>query len=258
MCGIFGFALQEQIEMSKVFKILQKLETHQYLSEPRPVGGYGAGVAILNDYGTVSLEKIGKTADSPTKELAEICSFTKASVLIGHVRMPSPEFVETARFKETAQPYVVKCYSESAVVCAHNGKVKNYMEIKNKLGAEHVFESEKVELIDSEVIPHLFEEIIHRKNGADSLETLFNSLEGSNTTVLLQVDRDNAFLHFLHKGKTRGLTVWTNDTGELIFCSRKEPLKDEFEDVLEGGKFKELVSIRWQQEKSFKSSFCIK
>jgi glucosamine 6-phosphate synthetase-like amidotransferase/phosphosugar isomerase protein len=42
------------------------------------------------------------------------------------------------------------------VVSAHNGNVTNYKFIKERLGGKHLFESERAELIDSEVMPHLF------------------------------------------------------------------------------------------------------
>jgi hypothetical protein len=39
MCGIFGVVLAEPIKMAKVFRVLEKLEAHQYAGEPNPVGG---------------------------------------------------------------------------------------------------------------------------------------------------------------------------------------------------------------------------
>jgi hypothetical protein len=61
MCGIFGFVLKKRVSMVKVFRVLQKLEAHKYPIEPRPVGGFGAGVAIIKEDGGVLLEKVGKT-----------------------------------------------------------------------------------------------------------------------------------------------------------------------------------------------------
>ena len=104
MCGIFGFSLEKPLPISWVFRILERLETNQYADEPTPLGGYGAGVAVLLEDSNVLFQKIGKTADSPAKKLAEIVQVAKASTLISHVRMPSPEFMKTALHKETAQP----------------------------------------------------------------------------------------------------------------------------------------------------------
>jgi glucosamine 6-phosphate synthetase-like amidotransferase/phosphosugar isomerase protein len=260
MCGIFGFALVEPVSLKKVFKLLEKLEVHQYPEEPRPVGGYGAGVAVLLDDGSVLLEKVGQSTNSPTTELAEIVSakLDKASVLLGHVRMPSPEFMETAKSKETAQPYVGELDPSLTIVSVHNGKVENYEELREKLGEGHVFESEKIQLVDSEVIPHYFTELLGEFEDSDeALYALFCGLQGSNAIAMLQIDEENTFLHLLHKGKTRGLTVWTNERNEIIFCSRKEPITEEFNNILASGRFKEKISIRFRENVGLTLSYPI-
>jgi glucosamine 6-phosphate synthetase-like amidotransferase/phosphosugar isomerase protein len=261
MCGIFGFALTKPISLVKVFRVLEKLEVHQYPEEPKPVGGYGAGVAILLDDGSVISEKVGKVNGSPVRNLAEIVNgkVKEASVLFVHVRMPSPEFMETAKFRETAQPYVVELDPSLTIVSVHNGKVENYEELRAKLGEEHVFESEKVKLIDSEVIPHYFEELLNEIEDVDeALDALFCSLRGSNAVAMLQMDEEDTFLHLIHKGKTRGLTVWTNKQDEVIFCSRKEPLIENFGNILTDGRFREKISIRWNEATDLKMSFTLK
>lgn len=261
MCGIFGVALKKPIPLTKVFRVLEKLEVHQYPQELKPVGGYGAGVAILLNDGSVLFEKVGKVNNSSVRHLAKIVNakVNEASVLVGHVRMPSPEFMESAKFKETAQPYVVELDPNLTIVSVHNGKVENYKELREKLGKEHVFESEKVELIDSEVIPHYFEELLNEIDNVDeALYTLFCALKGSNAIAMLQIDEENTFLHLIHKGKTRGLTVWTNERNEVIFCSRKEPLIEVFEDMLVQGKFTEKISIPYGEDTGLKLSFALK
>jgi len=259
LCGIFGFALTKPLPLENVFKLLEKLEIHQYPQEPKPVGGYGAGVAILRDDGSVILEKVGWVDGSPAKRLSENVKISEASILVGHVRMPSPEFMETARFEETAQPYVSRCYEGLIVVSAHNGNVINYKEIRKKLGKTHTFESERVELIDSELIPHYFEELLKEKSEVSkALDALSLALKGSNAISLLQIEKESSHLHFIHMGKTRGLTIWTNDHGEIVFCSRKEPLMEEFGGTLVEGKFKEEISIRHHERKSLKASFALR
>ena len=258
MCGIFGFAFKKPVPLVGVFKLLEKLEVHQYPQELKSVGGYGAGVAILLDDGNIFLEKVGKVDNSPVRRLAKIVNeeVDEASVLIGHVRMPSPEFMESAKFKETAQPYVVELEPNLAVVSVHNGKVENYKELRGKLGKKHVLESEKVELIDSEVIPHCFEDLLNEIDNIDeALYALFCALQGSNAIAMLQINEENTFLHLIHKGKTRGLTVWTNERSEVIFCSRKEPLIQELNDTLVRGKFMEKISIAWREDVGLKLSF---
>jgi glucosamine 6-phosphate synthetase-like amidotransferase/phosphosugar isomerase protein len=249
MCGIFGFALKEPLPMSRVFSILEKLEVHQYPEEPFPLGGYGAGLAVLLEDGGVLVEKVGKVAESPVKRLAESVKVDAASVLMGHVRRPSPEFMKTAEYKETAQPYVVEREPELTVVSIHNGNIENYMEIRKTLSDAHVFESEKFELIDSEVIPHFFEETLREKEEVpEALYAFFCAVRGSNTIAMLQLGEEDSFLHLLHKGKTRGLTVWANNNNEVIFCSRKEVLIEELETLLSRGRFEEKVSIAYREE----------
>lgn len=257
MCGIFGYILKKPIEVTYALKVLQKLEKHQYPNEPKPVGGYGAGIAILTSSGTVLLEKVGKVDGSPVEHLAKTCKFDAAAVLIGHVRLPSPWFMGTAHFKETAQPCVARCFSGLTVVLAHNGSVTNYKTIKERLGKQHLFESERAELIDSEVIPHLFEELLFGKSDPEeALSALYMAIEGQNTASLLQIgERGSLLLHFIHKGKTRGLHVWKNEKGEVIFCSRKEPLGECFGRLLRQGGFREHVSIPYGNEGNYKATF---
>ncbi len=256
MCGIFGFALRQPLVLTEVFRLLEKLEFHQYLHELNPVGGYGAGVAVLKNDGSLVLEKVGKISDSPVRSLAQMVKVAEASVLVGHVRMPSPQFMETAQFREAAQPYVAECYNDLTIVSTHNGNVTNYREIKVGLDKAHVFESEKIGLIDSEVIPHLFEKLLKEEAEANrALNVLFMTLEESNSISLLQIEEKNLSLHFIHKGKTRGLTVWTNAQGEIIFCSRKEPLIEVFGSMLDESNFKEKVFISYHKDVDLQLSF---
>ena len=257
MCGIFGFILRKPLSMTKVFQVLKKLEVSQYPGESQPVGGYGAGVAVMLKDGDIIAEKVGKTADSPVAQLAEAvkAKLTDASVLLAHVRFPSQDLLGTVRFREAAQPYVEHFEPELTIVSVHNGKVENCAELKAKLKT-HVFESEKVGFVDSEVIPHYFGEMLNETENMDAaVYELLSSLKGSNVAALLQVDAENAFMHLIHKGKTRGLTVWTNDRNEVIFCSRPEPVEEVLKTLLAVGKFKEKVSIKWQEDAGLKLSF---
>ena len=256
MCGIFGFSLRKPVPLDRVFRVLYKLEVHQYPNEPRPVGGYGAGIAVLTDEEDIILEKVGKTSNSPARSLSQEVNIDEASILMGHVRMPSPEFMESARSRETAQPYIVELDPNLTIVSVHNGKVENYEELRGQLSEEHVLESEKIQLIDSEVIPHYFEELLNEADSIDeALYMLSCALQGSNAVAMLQSDEENTFLHFIHKGKTRGLTVWTNYKNEVIFCSRKEPLIEEFSRILSAGRFREKISINYQEDIGLKLSY---
>ena len=256
MCGIFGFSLRKPVTMNKVFRVLQKLEVNQLPGEPRPVGGHGAGVAVLLEDGDLLVEKVGEVKGSPACHLPEVVKVKNASVLLGHVRMPSPEFMSTAKFKETAQPYVVERDPGLTVASVHNGKMENYREVRKKLGESHVFESEKFELIDSEVIPHFFEDMLSEKVDVNqTLYEFFCNLQGSNAVAILQTGQEDSFIHLIHKGKTRGLTVWSNERNELVFCSRKAPLLEEFDTILTEGEFKEKVFIPYREDTGLVLSF---
>lgn len=259
MCGIFGFALANPVPLAEVFKILERLEVHQYPGEETPVGGYGAGIAIFQNR-KLAMWKIGKTGiTSPVKELAKLVKATEASVLISHVRMPSPRFMQTAHREETAQPYVAKCLESPPLASVHNGYISNYEVLRGKLGAGHRFESEGIGLIDSEVVPHCFEEAL--KANADveeAVQVLSRTLEGRMAIALLQTSHSGSQLHFVHKGETRGLHIWASDHGELVFCSRKETLTQYFSDILTQGRLNAEVSVSWKEGKSIKLSFDIK
>jgi len=255
MCGIFGCALKKPITTTKVFNVLKKLEAHRYPQEKTTLGGYGAGIAVLLPDGSVFSEKVGKISDSPATSLAEIVrpNITKASVLLAHVRMPSPEFMNTAQYRETAQPYVVEFDPSLTIISVHNGKIENYREMRAELGEEHVFESERYELIDSEVIPHYFEEVLEEEEDPEkALNTLFSTIKGRNTLSMLQITEENIYLHLIHKRWTRGLAIWTNPEGEVFFSSRKEPVMEEFANELDKGNFNEKISIAYHQNANFK------
>lgn len=244
MCGLFGFTLRTSIPFGKAVETLRRLETHQYPNELRPVGGYGAGIAVVLEDGSVLIEKVGKIGNSPVQELAETVDVKKASILLGHVRMPSPEFMDSAIYRETAQPYVVQQDPGLTVVSVHNGMMENYKEVRERFGTSRVFESEKHQLIDSEVVPRYFEEILSEKlDVPEALFTFFCSMRGPNTVGMLQLSEENSYLHLVHKGRTRGLIVWTNERGEVIFCSRRTPLVEGFGSFLSRGGFKEKASI---------------
>jgi glucosamine 6-phosphate synthetase-like amidotransferase/phosphosugar isomerase protein len=146
--------------------------------------------------------------------------------------------------------------NKETVVSVHNGKVENYKELRADLGKTHVFESEKVGLIDSEVIPHVFEKCLSsEQNRDDALYKLFCTLQGSrNAIAMLHVTEKEIYLHFIHKGESRGLTIWVNDRNEIVFCSRKEPLYEEFRAMLAEGEFREKVSIAYREDVGLKLS----
>jgi hypothetical protein len=84
---------------------------------------------------------------------------------------------------------------------------------------------------------------------------LFSVLKGSSALALLQIDQENALMHLLYRGKARGLVVWANDKGEVVFCSRPEPVEDEFKALLAIGKFEQKIVIHYTEDAGLKLSF---
>jgi hypothetical protein len=83
---------------------------------------------------------------------------------------------------------------------------------------------------------------------SDTLYSFFCALQGSSAIAMLQLGEEDSFLHLLHRGKTRGLTVWANDRNEVVFCSRKEILIEELGNLLSRGKFEQKASIPYKEE----------
>jgi glutamine phosphoribosylpyrophosphate amidotransferase len=164
--------------------------------------------------------------------------------------------MDTVKFKEAAQPYVENFEPELTIVSAHNGRIENYMELKAKLKG-HVFESEKTRLIDSEVIPHYFGALLDEFEPEKAAHELLDSLKGKTvgSIALLQLDEENQILHLLHKGWSRGLTVWSNNKGEVIFCTRPEPVEEELKLTLSKGGFKEKAVVKLREEAELNLSF---
>ena len=102
MCGLFGYSLSRPMPLTKACRILERLETNQLPEETRPLGGYGASMAVILEDGTAMIEKVGHVSASPAVLLTRMVKIGEASVLLGHVEMPSPEFMRTVKFKETA------------------------------------------------------------------------------------------------------------------------------------------------------------
>jgi predicted glutamine amidotransferase len=256
MCGIFGFMLSKPQKIDSALEVLKILETHRHPNEEYPLGGHGAGVYFINDQGRDNFLKVGKTSESPAENLAEkvLRIESKATLFIGHVRQASPNFLDTIAFSECTQPYIASCNANLRIVSVHNGFVINYKETREKLGLKHSFESEeKKELIDSEVIPHFLEELLLSNDGLSrALNTLLLCLENQNNTVCMLVLSEKGagpHLVFLHTGKTRGLTIWSNDRGEVMFSSRKEPITQVFSEFLEKQSFEEKLSVGWNEFK---------
>lgn len=254
MCGIFGYFCRSPVSMKNVLELLRILEAHQYKDqgEKRPVGGHGAGVSFLDDSGEMVVYKIGNTNGSPVRDLSRIkeAAQAKSTIVLAHVRHASPHLMDTIRYDEAAQPYKAECLGLPEVISAHNGEMENYIRIREDLSREHFFESEAVKLNDAEVIPHIFEEnLMMYFDEVEARKRTFEAMKGNNTIVVISRSEGKDRVHVLHKGSTRGMYVWKNERGEILLCSREEPLQQVFGDVLKKGSFHKDLSIKWKENR---------
>lgn len=237
MCGIFGYILKEGLPLRYTLEVLKRLEVYTYPGRPYPIGGHGAGVAYLTPDGEVFLRKVGKRDESPVSDLLGSLRLEDEAprVLLGHVRRASPQFSETVKHSECTQPYRAECLGDITVLSIHNGFLRNYRGLRDGLRADHRYESAGIELIDSEVFPHVFEELVEAEGSERAVERLFCLMEGNSTVALLSLKEGDRALGLLHKGRTVGLSLWTNREGEVLFSSRWEPVEEVLREVLERG-----------------------
>lgn len=224
MCGILGYIGFNPISIDSCLDMLKALEVEQLPIESSPVGGHGAGLMVY-DGGKLLLEKVGGNGFSPAYRLRDIIygnwriGFSR--IVLGHVRRASEVFKHTISFRECAQPYLVNCFGKYTIVSVHNGFLKNYLNIKAGFKMEHKFESEHISLIDSEIFPHFLEELIlNYGDGFETAKILFNSIEGGNTVAMMVLFDDYISIYIVHKNVTRGLALWRNDKGHILFASR--------------------------------------
>lgn len=224
MCGILGYIGSIPISIDSCLDILKALEVEQLPIESSPIGGHGAGLLIYHD-GELLLKKVGGDSFSPVDMLRSMIyegwrvNFSR--IVFGHVRRASEVFKHTIPFKECTQPYVVNCHGKFTIVSVHNGFLKNYMDLKGKFKLKHKFESESISLIDSEIFPHLLEELIlDYGDGFETVKILFDMIEGNNTVAMIVFFNNHISTYIVHKGLTRGLTVWRNNEGHILFSSR--------------------------------------
>jgi len=154
MCGIVGY-IGKKTAFPMLCNGLKKLEYRGYDS---------FGFAVINDKQSLIVEKtIGKISDS------KINIKEKASIGIAHTRWATHGGVT----EDNAHPHT-SCDNKTAIV--HNGIIENYESIKEELISKgHEFKSNT----DTEVIPHLIEELLEKNNFKDAVFKTANKLEGS-------------------------------------------------------------------------------
>jgi len=242
MCGLFGYIGDKSIALRKVFDILAELEIAKLPQESSPVGGDGAGLALINH--RTEIIKVGRKDKSPVSCLRQKVLKSQSSAIFGHVRRASQQFKDRVAFAECTQPYLANCTAGTEVVCIHNGFFQNYQGIFESLQKFHALQSPKVELVDSEVIPHYFEELLSREDCNSAVDHLFQTLQGPGNALSLWVKKDKKrWLILLYKGSARGLYVWRNPAGNIFFASRREPILDYMTNFLKKNLFSLTISI---------------
>jgi len=266
MCGIFAYMGHKPLPILQALEILRILESEQEPDEKSPVGGHGAGIACLNKKGELRLQKVGKTKGSPIDQL-QLLENNRSGyrLILGHVRRASPEFQNTIPYKECTQPYQPNCtHSDFHIATAHNGFLQNYQQLKNTLIRPHQYESQRHTLIDSEVIAHLTEELLTQtKDTTKATHILYQKTKGTkkqgNTIVtMVHSKKRQAYLHAIQKGKTRGLIIWTNSKGEVILCSREQPVDKILNQFLSENNLQKAIRVTSTDTINLEAHFTLK
>ncbi len=137
MCGIVGVVDRNNLASPIIHEALKRLEYRGYDS---------AGIATIYQNKICLKKEKGKIS-----EIHEKLDFNKllGTIGIGHTRWATHGLPS----KTNAHPQV-DCTNKIAVV--HNGIIENFLELREDLAKRHNFVSET----DTEVIPHLIEEIM--------------------------------------------------------------------------------------------------
>jgi len=157
MCGIFGYVGKQTNVGDMVLRGLKTLEYRGYDSW---------GIAVKNE-GKISIEK--KTGKIGNPKL----SFSQSNIGIGHTRWATHGGVTVAN----AHPHL-DCTGRIAIL--HNGIIENFEGIKEDLLKKgHKFVSET----DTEVFPHLLEDLEKTNDFSTAFRLAFNKIKGLNAIV---------------------------------------------------------------------------
>lgn len=166
MCGIVGVADKSRPVSPIINEALQRLEYRGYDS---------AGIATIYRNKLFIKKDKGKI-----KEIHEKQNLNNllGTVGIGHTRWATHGFPS----KINAHPHI-DCKNEIAVV--HNGIIENFIELREELEERHKFVSET----DTEVIPHLIEEIITKDKFSlhKATRTALQKIRGNYALIIIYV-----------------------------------------------------------------------
>ncbi|HOP32123.1 MAG TPA: hypothetical protein PKU94_01920 [Candidatus Hydrothermia bacterium] len=248
-CGLFLYVGHEKLKFQDIYNFLKELETLQEPEDSSPLGGHGAGFVMLSDSLVPYYKKVGyfenRSSVDALFDSDELKNIANSNFFLGHVRRASDEFSSLEELDELhAQPFV-HSDAHCRVYCAHNGFLKNYADLKNRLGIEEFY-------TDSDVLCQLLLALLERFGEISrACEELFSMIDGDNTAIFFVEKREQFWLVVLHIGKTRGLVVNENEMGEMVIASRRAPLYKYFGELIEKKGFFESLYIKPKEHRLF-------
>ena len=155
MCGIFGCILKDEDAAPAIHAALKRLEYRGYDSVGEATI-YEGKLYVKKDQGKIDeVHVLHNLNDLP------------GSLGVGHTRWAT----HGAPLQVNAHPHV-DCSGQIAVV--HNGIIENFAELKLELENHgHVFKSKT----DTEIIPHLIEEILKNNSSMSLVEAVLEALK---------------------------------------------------------------------------------
>ena len=243
MCGIVGYKGEENAS-EIVHRALQKLEYRGYDS---------AGIATVGNP-SLKIEKGVGTIEEVFEEENKLDGETG----IGHTRWATHGGVT----EDNAHPHT-SCDEEIAVV--HNGIIENYTDLKEEL-SNHDFRSET----DTEVLPHLLEDIIEEFDLVEAFHELADRIEGhyavattfqdgrmagmrKGSPLVLGIGEDETFL-------ASDVTSFLQHTEDVVFLQEDDIViideSGEFEIYNSGEKVeREVQKVDWDAQEASKEGF---
>jgi glucosamine--fructose-6-phosphate aminotransferase (isomerizing) len=166
MCGIFGCILKDETAAPVIHAALKRLEYRGYDSVGEATI-YEGKLYVKKDQGKIDeVHMLHNLDDLP------------GSLGVGHTRWAT----HGAPLQVNAHPHV-DCKGQIAVV--HNGIIENFAELRLELENHgHVFKSKT----DTEIIPHLIEEILKNNSSASLAEAVLEAvkkLQGSYSIAVI-------------------------------------------------------------------------
>jgi len=219
-CGIIGYAGVDLLKLEVFRQIMTELEVLQEKNEKSPLGGHGAGLFLVENRKELILRAGADKEKSPVKRIFEKLqeySPDRTRFFLGHVRRASKEY-EDKLSEEFAHPFMAM-ERDVEIVGIHNGFLSNHLELQKRYRIEDA-------LIDSDVLCKVLLKVMLRHRKIEhAIQEYFEVIEGNNTAAFYIKRGREMWLLLLHTGATRGLVVYENEKGNIVFCSREQPVK---------------------------------